>query len=678
MSRSSANRRRRPPTSAESANRSPASTATSPRTVAGSPGTASTPLETAATSPPTTEPSTEPTATPPRSAADVGWRAAWLPPWRGPAGLAAAVVLLVQLVWRTAYLAQGYFSQDDFLMLHLGGTSRLGPSYLFQDYSGHLWPGAFLVSFVEARLAPLSWPAACLPVVVMQLAAGALMWMLLTRLLGDRWERLPLLAVFCFSPLTLWATQWWAVAITLLPIELCGIGAALCYLARDSTSSAPPPGLTPGVGVRWRVGVLALTATGLMFQERAVLIPVLVLAVAVVDQRSGRGWQRLVTPVRSETRLWSGMAAIVVAYLLLHLWLAPVQSAGGGHGGYTGLVSNFLFRNAIPGLFGGPWTGAVLPGVAVVPPGWVVAIGLALLAAVAVPTLAWGGTASRLAWLLLAIYTLLDVALLFGGRASYGSAFGLLPRYASDLMPIVAVCLAGAIRDVRLPERLTARRPAYRQATAIVACCVALTVAYTGSAAVTTRLMAPDLYNTAARSYVDTLRADVRAQPTAVIYDSTVPDDVLISWFGARDRVSTVFGIAPDSPAYDVPSEQLRMVDSTGHLREIELADPVRSVPGPSPSCGYNVTLTPVLVPLQAPVAAAKNVLEFGYYTSVDDVAVLTAGTQTVTFPVSPGLHSVDLVLDTALDSFTVQLTRTAGTVCLAVATVGVPQPVAP
>ena len=109
---------------------------------------------------------------PPPGPAPLRGRAAWA----GPAGLAAIAVLLVQLVWRGSYLAQGWFTQDDFLVLHLGGTSTFGPDYLFQDYSGRLFPGGFAIAFVEARLAPLSWPAAYVPTLLMELGAGVLMW----------------------------------------------------------------------------------------------------------------------------------------------------------------------------------------------------------------------------------------------------------------------------------------------------------------------------------------------------------------------------------------------------------------------------------------------------------------------------------------------------------------------
>lgn len=593
-----------------------------------------------------------------------GWRAAW----SGGTAVGAVVLLLAQLVWRASYLVQGYFTQDDFLMLHLGGTQALAPGYLMQAYSGHLFPGGFLIAYVQARLAGLSWPAAYLPVIVMQLAAGVLMWLLLTRLLGLRTTRLPLLAVFCLCPLSLWSTQWWAVAIQFLPVELCGLAAALAYVAwrQDAT--------------RWgRQLTVAFVVVGLGFQERAMLILLVVLAAALVADRSGGVTGRVLDVVRRDARTWLALVGVVVLYLVLHAWLAPVTAGGGAGGrGSLDLVGNFFFRNLVPGLFGGPWTGERVTGAAVIPPVWVVAVSCGLLLALVGFTLHSGGATARLSWLLLLAYGAADVLLLFGGRAQYGGSLGLTTRYVADMMPILVIALAGALEAVVLPARLARFFAAAGRVERRTLAAVVVVVAYAASAAVTSRLTAPDLFNTAARSYVDNLGADLSEQPTAVLYDSTVPAEVMIPWFGKDSRVSTVYGIEPGAPQFDVASEQLRMVDDAGHVRQIVLRHPVSAVAGPSRECGYNVTLSPTLVPMPRQVPFGKNVLRLGYYTNVYDIAILIAGSQIVSVPVQPGLHSVDVVLPTTFDTFSVRLSVSAGTLCLASAVAGEPRPAQP
>lgn len=597
------------------------------------------------------------------TSADRGWRAAC----SGGGAVGAAVILVAQLVWRTTYLAQGFLTQDDFLMLHLGATRTLGPSYLLQDYAGHLFPGGFLLAFAQARLAGLSWPVAYVPVIAMQLAAGMLMWLLLTRLLGLRMLRLPLLAVFCFCPLSLWATQWWAVAIQFLPVELCGLGAALAYVTWRQGAT------------RWgRHLTVALVVVAMGFQERALLIPLVVVTAAVIVEPVRGVRARLVAVVRSDLRMWLTLAGAMVAYLLVHLWLAPVRAGGGsGRRDSLDLVGNFFFRNVAPGLFGGPWTGDRLTGSAVIPPVGVVVASCSLLAVLVVVTLKLGGTTARSCWLLLLAYGAADVLLLFGGRAQLGGIFGLPPRYAADMMPMLVVGVAGAVAEVRLPGRApfaaAGRRVDRRTLGCLLAAC-----AYAASAAVTTRLTAPDLFNTASRTYVANLRADLSQQPTAVLYDSTVPTDVMIAWFAQESRVSTVYGAEPGAPLFDEPSEQLRMVDDDGHLRPIVLRQRVTAFPGPGPACGYNVTLDPTTVRMREPVPFGKNVLRIGYYTNVYDTAVLMAGGVIVAVPVQPGLHAVDVVLPTTFDAFTIRLSVTAGTVCLASAVAGEPHPAQP
>ena len=48
-------------------------------------------------------------------------------------------------------------------------------------------------------------------------------------------------------------------------------------------------------------------------------------------------------------------------------------------------------------------------------------------------------------------------------------------------------------------------------------------VVYVCSAAVTTHRIAPALFNTAGKSYVENLRHDLAADPGVVLYDTAVP-----------------------------------------------------------------------------------------------------------------------------------------------------------
>jgi hypothetical protein len=415
---------------------------------------------------------------------------------------------------------------------------------------------------------------------------------------------------------------------------------------------------------------------GLLFQERSILIPLVVLAVAVVVDRTPGLPRRLIATLQADKRMWFWLAGITVGYLLVHAWLGPIGSTGstGSHQSVT-LVDNILFRNLVPGALGGPWSGVVLSGAAIIPPTWVVVVTCLLFAALVAFTSRYGGTTARLLWLILLAYAALDVAMLFGGRAQYAGILGLTPRYTADIVLILVVVLAGAVRELRPPTVVGSfldGGPGGRRRTVV---CVVVAVAYAASTALTTHHTAPALFNTAGKTYVENLQRDLADHPDVVLYDTAVPAHMMISWFGADDRVSTVYGIAHHAPLFDVPSERMRIVDGLGHVRELNLEHPVTAVPGPEPQCGYNVTLSPTVVKMTEPVASGKKVMRLPYFTNVDDEGVLVVGGQTIRFPVQPGLHSISVVVSAAFDSFSVRLSRTGGTLCLGAVTAGTPLP---
>ncbi len=218
--------------------------------------------------------------------------------WTTGAGRLAVVLLVAQACWRGAYLLRGYYVQDDFRMLQLGSSNGLTLDYLFQEYSGHMWPGDFLLAWATARIDPMSWTLTAVFLLVLQLAAGAVMWLVLSRLMGDSWLRIPVLAVFLFSPLTLWSLQWWAQAIGYLPVTLlllCAVWALLRRIQDD-----------------WRWGsplAVGLVLLALAFQERALLAPLVLGGVALIIGE-GPPLPRLRATLLSYWRLWAALAVV--------------------------------------------------------------------------------------------------------------------------------------------------------------------------------------------------------------------------------------------------------------------------------------------------------------------------------------------------------------------------------
>lgn len=580
-----------------------------------------------------------------------GWAA-----WRAPAGRVALGLLLVQALWRGAYLVRGYYVQDDFRMLELGGSSGLSFDYLFQDYAGHMWPGDFVLAWLTARVDPMSWTLTAIGLLVLQAAGGAMAWLVLSRLLGEAWARVPVLALFLFAPLTLWSLQWYSQAISFLPVTFF-LMAAVWALLRHLQD-------------RWRAGpavVVAMTVGALSFQERGLLVPLVVGGVALVMREDRRPLARVHGALRGLWRLWAAEAAVLVGYLLLHGRLAPVEATSptASETGLRGLATDFVLRTLVPGLVGGPWQ-ARIAGETLVAPSWAVVVAALVVVAFVAVTSRLGGSSARWAWVMLAAYVASDVAILFGGRTRFDVPFGLIPRYVADVVPVATLAVAAALRGLVPVDRAWSSKRVARIAGAPAVVAGVVTAAYVGSAAVSTTLMAPTQLHREARSYVETLRSQLRANPRVVVYDRYVPDSVMVAAFGEERRVSTVLARAPENPVFDIPSSNLRIPDDRGRLRPILLSFGTEMVPATgNPDCGYPATAQGVRIRLREPVTRDRDVLRIGYYTNLRATMTVRTGEQEQPVAVRPGLNTVDLVVRGGFASVSMSLDVSPGTVCV-------------
>ena len=204
---------------------------------------------------------------------------------------------------------------------------------------------------------------------------------------------------------------------------------------------------------------------------------------------------------------------------------------------------------------------------------------------------------------------------------------------------------------------------------------VALAVGYAASAAVTTQAVTPVLENSDDRKYVEQIRSGLEADPRIVLLDGPVPEGVMSSWFGKDAKVSTVVGLLPEQPMFDLPSEQLRIIDGTGLPREIQLTAGVASQPGPDSSCGWAVTSKGLTVPMQAEVAAGEHVMKIGYLTNADTYAEVQAGDASVRIPIRSGLNTIYIPVKSSFDEVELTLEAVDQTLCVGTIVAGVPEP---
>jgi len=596
-----------------------------------------------------------------------------LRPWRSAAGALALVLVAGHLGWRAVLLGRGYFTQDDFLMLTLGARP-LSVDLLMRDYSGHLFPGGFLIAWLNTHLAPLDWGVAVAEIVVLQLVASVLAWLVLSRLLAGSWWRLPILTVYLFCPLALWPTQWWAVAIQYLPVSVFLFLATWSLLHRLQEGS------------RWS-GPLAVLATvaGLLFQERAVLYPV-VLGFVAIAFAEARGLRRIWVAVRGHLVVWLPLGVVLAGYVAVHRELAPIaRTSPGSAAASADLVGNFVARNAVPGFVGGPWTD---PGAStiVTPTGWAVAVSWAIVVVLVGLTLRRSGSAVW-GWLLLLTYTLVDVVLLFGGRTGpdFGTALGLIGRYSADIVPVLVVALglvARAVTAVRDPSSAPAAADVratrrWRHVPVVLV----LVVGYVASSAVSTSVIAPRSYNQDDQAYVEALRADLRADRRAVVFDGAPPDGVMVVWFEDDARVSTVVGTAPEEPVFDLPTYELKMVDPAGRLRRIALVGTVSDVPTSDRTCVHRVTADRATrVRLDDRAAGGKQVARIGYYTAASGFLTVAGPGGEASLPLRTDLNVADVVVEGPLEYLDMRLESAPdapadATVCVVEVVVGFPTP---
>lgn len=581
-----------------------------------------------------------------------------VPAWTSRAGLVALVVLAAQLIWRTVVLAHGYFSQDDFLVL----SGAQGPWWhtLDGDYAGGFSPVGQSVAWLSLRIAPLGWPWAAATVLLLQTVATALLWSVLTTILGERWLRVPLLVLFAFSPLTLWNTQWWVLglefwgAATLL---LLGVWAVLRWRrTRDPRLVAL---------------VLGTVALAVLTDERAVLHPLVLLGVVAMTGEEPRLGSRLGRAVRDLLPLWSGLLVVVGGYAVLRWQVAPIDLDLGNDLG--DVVTGYL-RQSMSEVFGGPWSGQLPAHAYLVPKSWAVAANGALLLVLAGFTLQRGRVSAQVAWALLVVFVAGSLGVLtLTGRADLVASLGLQHRFAAELAPVLVLGLAGALREVRLPAFSVLGRDLDAGRVEPLVAGVAV-VLVTVSAAVSTAFLAPNLYHRDDRAFVEQARAALRAAPQVVLLDAGVPAGVISPWYGDRARASTVLAYAPEHPVFDLPSQFLRIVRDDGSLAPVVLDGAVGMVPSADLRCGYPVRATGTDVRMQGRVPDGRWVLRLGYYTSTDGYAVVEVAGSTQRFAVRSGLHAVQLVVRGSFDRFRIAIEQPEATLCLADASAGVPR----
>jgi hypothetical protein len=596
-----------------------------------------------------------------------------------PLGVVALLVALAPFLLHAVAAFGSYFWQDDFIITFRAAQgSPLDPGYVFQPYNGeHLAPGMFVLAWLVTAVAPLSYPIAVLPVLLMQALMAWLFWRLLVDCFGRRWGLLLPYAAFTFSPLILLPILWWAYALQLVPLLLAMIGALGAQVRYVRTGAR-----------RYAVYTLLWTIAGLAFYLKAALIPVLLLAVTMLVTPPGT-LSTIGTVLRRYTPLWLAHAGLLIAFVAVYLTATTTTvEAGGDRSGITELLRRMFLDTFLPGMFGGTLGGSAGGVTWAQPPAAMRILAAALAVVIVVAGLVRGKGRAALAWLVLAGYLAVDLALLVAIRLPLvGAIVGTDPRYVADAVPIAVLCATFCFLTPRgepLPEPETEARsevepevgsePASGRSPRLVGIAVAvLVVAFMVNAVVSHVTQAPDAQSKPAREYVANAARALAADPDMVLYDGTVPNDVILDWFLLDAKPSRVVSLLPERPRFDQPTERLHMLDQTGTPRPVSgVAYAVPGVPGTAKDCGHLVTDAPTAIRLTDSVLG-RHVARLEYYTGDSGKGFVNVGDNVFAVDFERGAHVLFVPAEGLFDTLTLRRATNVAPVCVTKVQVGEP-----
>jgi hypothetical protein len=578
--------------------------------------------------------------------------------------LVAAALVALQLAIRAVLAFGGYFYWDDLILVGRAGTHHLlSASYLFDDHDGHVMPGAYLVAGVITRLAPLNWTGPAISLVVLQLLASLALLRALRVILGWRPVLLVPLTFALFTPLGIPGFAWWGAALNSLPML-----AALAWVCGDAIL------LVRTGNQRYAVTGVLVYLGGLLFFEKAAVIPFVAFAIAALLCPVQGDRAALPTVWRAGARLWTASLALTAAWIVIYLVVVDQQRwstdlAMTGH-----LLQRSITRGIVPGLAGGPWAWDrwapaspwATPPLLVRVLGWLVLTGA--LAVTVIRKRRIGAV-----WLTAAAYAVACQVPIYLMRSSRFTALELAQtlRYFPDLVVVLALLAAVGFCAPNRPSSqwLDASTPR----TVVTTGLAVLFVASSGYSTVT---FLSSWRDNPAQPYLQNARRSVAAAHAAgdaPLLDQEVDPLVLqrVAW--PENLASHMFALLRDRPEFATATTQLRMLNSSGRLVDARVAWVRAIVPGPAPRCGYFVQPdSPASLPLDGPLLPADWTAEINYLANSDGSMTLwLSDGPRVKVPVHPGLNRVYVRLPGAGNAITVQADTAALAVCIAAGPVG-------
>ncbi len=603
---------------------------------------------------------TDPLCRRPRTVVPVSVATPRLPP------VAAAAIALIglQLAVRAVLAFGGYYYWDDLILVGRAGTQPLLSSgYLFNDHDGHLMPAAFLLGGVITHLAPLVWAWPAMSLVLLQAAASLALLRALHVILGWRPVLLVPLIFALFTPLAVPSFAWWAAGLNYLPMLT-----AMAWVCGDAVL------LVRTGSRRYAVSGTLAYLGGLLFFEKAAVIPFVAFTIVVLLHHVAGGRDAVRAAWRGGSKLWVPMLACTAAWIGLYLAVVDQRRWSLDLSMTWDLLQRSVTHGIVPGLIGGPWQWQrwdpaspwAVPPLAAMILGWIV-----LAAVVAVSLLRKQRIGA--VWLAALGYAIACQVPIYLMRSSAFTALELAQtlRYLADLVWVLALLAAVGLCAANRAGAQWLDASQSRHAVILT-----VVLAFLASSGLSTATFLTSWQNNPTKSYLhNAIRglAQARAEPPSTILDQEVDPLILQRVVGPENLASHMFALVRERPEFAGYTDRLRMLDGSGRVVDANVTWVRRVAPGPQPQCGYLIQPdSPARMPLDGPLLPAEWTAEVNYLANTDGTLALslTDGPET-RVPVKPGLNRTFVRLSGAGDAITVRAATTALTVCVASGPVG-------
>jgi hypothetical protein len=598
-------------------------------------------------------------------------RRAW---WRSsaihPVILGGVGLVTLHLVFRTWAITHGYFYTDDYVLLTDAVRSRFTLEYLLRPDNGHFMPGTRAIYFLVASAGGLSWTLAATVSLALQLMASLFaLWSMLV-LFGRRWAILWLYLVYATSAMSAQAFMWWISSVNQTAIAIsffAAIGSWVQYLRTGRLS--------------WLLATAGAVIWGLLFFQKSLLVLPVLVFLMLAYFTGGSVLQRLHQAITRHWRAGLLLGSVSIGYAV-YLSTQVVQPPSGTTSRWWSLFDLMALRTFATGITGGPSGWSAKPGGAWAdPPTWQVALSWLVICAVVVTSMLLRRRSGR-AWLLIAGYVGVLVALIGTSRAGvFGIGIAAAYRLQTDALYVAVFAVGLAFLPVAESMESSSPRsePLVLSSEQMIPWArIALALVAIGG--VINWITWVDLWerSNTSKTYVAQLRADLDRIGAQDFADRPVPTSILNVLTGSSNRLSTVAPLIAPEARFPDQSAKLAVVTNEGDVRHAMIAPATRSAPGPDGECGWSVRQRGRLIPLTSDAPSDTSWLRIGYLASHSTAISIDIDGVPVETRVSSGLNSLYLRTNTSFDKVRIHGLEEGMTVCVGVVEVGSVMPGAP